>query len=72
MAPPVTLSAGYLKIFSPDPKLGFLSHATTLADKLAATGAVMPSVQPRQAQPGSCSFTDYLDTSTGISLLFWS
>ena len=40
----VTMSAGWQKIFSDDPRLGFLSHARMLADRLA-TGVLPPGAQ---------------------------
>jgi carbon starvation protein len=40
----VTLTAGWQKIFSSDPRLGFLSHARMLTDRIA-TGVLPAGVQ---------------------------
>ena len=39
----VTMTAGWLKIFDPNPKLGFLAHARWVAEKIAA-GELPPGV----------------------------
>jgi len=50
----VTLTAGWQKIFSPDPRLGFLSHAATLIGQIAG-GSLEP------ARGARLIFNDRLD-----------
>jgi carbon starvation protein len=64
----VTISAGWIKIFSPEPRLGFLSHARWLRDALAE-GALPPGI----ASVGAARhmiFNDYLNAAVaGFFLL---
>ncbi|MGQ0650127.1 MAG: carbon starvation CstA family protein [Gemmatimonadaceae bacterium] len=57
----VTMSAGYLKIFSPDPRLGFLSHARTVEDALGAGN--LPTNIRNAADAGRIIFNDKLDAA---------
>ncbi|MEO5589588.1 MAG: carbon starvation CstA family protein [Gemmatimonadaceae bacterium] len=57
----VTLTGGWLKIFSSDPKLGFLAHARLL-DGLASSGALPPGV-PSVEIAHRMMFNDRLDAS---------
>jgi carbon starvation protein len=52
----VTMTAGYAKIFSSDPKLGFLSHARSLS--AAVQNGTLPAAAGRQMM-----FNDYLDAA---------
>jgi carbon starvation protein len=57
----VTMTAGWQKLFSPNPKIGFLSHATWVADKIAA-GELPPGVADA-AGAARLIFNDRLDAA---------
>ncbi len=57
----VTMTAGWLKIFSPDPRLGFLAHARTVAEKLAA--GALPAGVKTAADAARVMFNDRLDAA---------
>jgi carbon starvation protein len=56
----VTLTAGWMKIFSPDPKLGFLAHAETLLETI--NSGVRPG-GPSVADAQRMMFNDRLDAA---------
>jgi carbon starvation protein len=57
----VTLTAGWQKIFSPDVKLGFLSHATSLAATVA--GGALPAGANTAGDAARMIFNDRLDAA---------
>ncbi len=57
----VTMTAGWQKLFSPDPKIGFLAHATWVSEKLAA-GTLPPGVKDAVGA-GRLIFNDRLDAA---------
>jgi len=57
----VTMSAGWAKLFSADPKLGFLAHARTLSAAIAS-GALPAGVKTVSAAR-QMLFNDYLDAA---------
>src|SRR3712207_1372871 len=57
----VTLTAGWQKVFSPDPKLGFLAHARSLSDALSA--GVLPPGAVSASDVGQMIFNDRLDAA---------
>ncbi|MBO9514294.1 MAG: carbon starvation protein A [Variovorax sp.] len=56
-----TLTAGWQKIFSPDPKVGFLSHAAKYADGLAQGVLIAPAKTPEAM--ARIVFNDRLDAA---------
>ncbi len=63
----VTLTAGWQKIFSADPKLGFLSHARVLSDQLAI-GALPNGVQTL-ADAKRLILNDHIDAAVAAFFL---
>jgi carbon starvation protein len=57
----VTLTAGWQKIFSPDPKLGFLAHAHTLANQV--TAGALPAGAHSPSDVARMIFNDRLDAA---------
>jgi carbon starvation protein len=57
----VTMSAGWAKIFSADPKLGFLSHAAIL--RAAAVSGALPAGVKTASDALRMAFNDYLDAA---------
>jgi carbon starvation protein len=57
----VTMAAGWEKLFSPDPKLGFLSHARILQGQLAA--GTLPALVKTASDAHRMLFNDYLDAA---------
>lgn len=58
----VTFTAGYLKVFSSSPKLGFLAHAASLQGKLSS--GALPAKE--MSTTPVLIFNDYLDATMGI------
>ncbi|MES2525010.1 MAG: carbon starvation CstA family protein [Gemmatimonadota bacterium] len=63
----VTMTAGSLKIFSPDPKLGFLSHARVLTEQIAS--GTLPANIKSVAVANRMIFNDRLDAAVAAFFL---
>ena len=57
----VTMTAGWAKLFSPDPKLGFIAHARFLRE--AAASGRLPAGVKSVADAARMAFNDYLDAA---------
>jgi len=60
----VTMSAGWAKVFSADPKLGFLAHAGTL--RAAIDSGALPTGVKTVAAARQMLFNDYLDAAVAL------
>ncbi len=56
-----TVSAGYLKVASADPKIGFVAHATKFSDAIAAGKVLAPA--KTLDDMGRIVFNDYVDAT---------
>ncbi|MEP7002808.1 MAG: carbon starvation CstA family protein, partial [bacterium] len=63
----ISMTAGYIKIFSPLPKLGFLAHARALTD--AQSSGVLPAGVKSAADLGRMISNDYLDAAVAAFFL---
>jgi carbon starvation protein len=57
----VTMTAGWAKLFSPDPKLGFIAHARFLRE--AVDAGRLPAGVKSAADAARMAFNDYLDAA---------
>ncbi|MGI8617482.1 MAG: carbon starvation CstA family protein, partial [Gemmatimonadaceae bacterium] len=57
----VTLTAGWIKIFADEPRLGFLSHARLLSEQIAA--GTLPAGVTSMGAARSMVFNDYLNAA---------
>ena len=62
----VTMTAGWAKLFSGDPRLGFLAHARAL--RVAAESGVLPAGVKTASDAARMAFNDYLDA--GVAAFF--
>jgi carbon starvation protein len=63
----VNMTAGWLKIFSPDPRLGFLAHARSVTDAVAA--GHLPAGVASAAAAARIVFNDRLDAAVAAFFL---
>jgi carbon starvation protein len=62
----INMAAGWQKMFSPDPRLGFLSHASVISDQIASGS--LPASIASVAVAKRMIFNDYLDA--GVAAFF--
>jgi carbon starvation protein len=64
----VTMSAGWDKVFSPDPRLGFLSHAHVIEGQI--TLGALPAAIKTVSEAHRMIFNDYLDAAVAAFFMF--
>jgi carbon starvation protein len=62
-----TLTAGWMKTFSADPKVGFLSHARKISDAIAQGTVLAPARTIEEMQ--RIALNDYIDAALCITFL---